>query len=293
MKVDSYEIELSNRDKVFFPAQNITKGDLVDYYKRIGDIMIPLISARPLTMHRFPDGIAKSGFYQQKMPGYFPDWFDRVEIEKKEGGSVTRPVCTRTADLVYLANQGCITPHIWLSRKDNLNNPDRMIFDLDPGAEDFKLVCRGALALREALQTFDLVPFVMTTGSRGLHIVVPLKRGPDFDAVRKFARQKADQVAGDNPGEFTTEQRKEKREERLYIDTSRNAYGQTAVAPYAVRALEGAPAATPLEWEEIEQGKIDSAQKYSLNNIFRRLARKKDPWKDMDSKAVMIREEWI
>jgi len=290
MKVDSYDIELSNRDKVIFPEANITKGELIDYYQKIGSIMIPLIYNRPITMHRFPDGINKSGFYQQEMPDYFPDWFERVKAEKKEGGNATRIICTKTADLVYLANQGCITPHIWLARKENLNNPDRLIFDLDPPrTKGFKIACHGALALRKILQSFDLSSFVMTTGSRGFHLVVPLKGRPDFDTVREFARQAADQIAVHNPEEFTTEQRKEKRGNRLYLDTSRNAYGQTAVAPYAIRPLKGAPVAAPLEWDEIERGRIVSAQQYNLKNIFRRLAQKEDPWKEMDSSAVLIR----
>jgi bifunctional non-homologous end joining protein LigD len=290
MKIDSYDIELSNRGKILFPEANITKGELIDYYKRIGSTMIPLIYDRPITMHRFPDGINESGFYQQEAPDYFPDWFEQIKVEKKEGGIATRVICTKTADLVYLANQGCITPHTWLARKENLSNPDRLIFDLDPPrTQGFKIVCHGALALRKVLQSFDLTSFVMTTGSRGLHLLVPLKGKPGFDTVRKFARQVADEVAQNNPDEFTTEQRKEKRGNLLYIDVSRNAYGQTAVAPYAIRPLNNAPVSTPLEWDEIEQGRIVNAQKYNLKNIFKRLAQKKDPWAEMESKADFIK----
>jgi bifunctional non-homologous end joining protein LigD len=289
MKIDSYDIELSNQDKVLFPEVNITKGELIDYYKRIGSTMIPLIYDRPITMHRFPDGINKGGFYQQEVPGYFPDWFERVNAEKKEGGNAIRIVCTKTADLVYLANQGCITPHIWLARKEKLNNPDRLVFDLDPPRnKGFKIACHGALALQKILRSLDLVSFVMTTGSRGFHLVVPLKGKPDFDTVRKFARHVADKVSSKNTEEFTTEQRKEKRGDRLYIDVSRNAYGQTAVAPYAIRPLKNAPVATPLAWNELEQGRIASAQQYNLKNIFKRLGQKEDPWAEIESKAVFI-----
>ncbi len=289
MKVDSYEIELSSLDKVMFPETGITKGDIIDYYYRIGKVMIPLMSGRPVSMHRFPDGISKSGFFQQEMPDYFPEWIGRTRVEKKEDGSLTHVVCGKTSDLVYLANQGCITPHIWLSRKNNPKNPDRMIYDLDPQDNDFSLVCLGALELREILSANDLKTFIMTTGSRGLHVVVPLSPGHSFNAVREFSREIAKQAASKNPEKYTIEQRKNKRKGRLYLDTSRNAYGQTAVAPYAVRPIEGAPVATPIEWDEIEAGWITTAQKYNIKNIFRRLAQKEDPWKDLDKYAASIR----
>ena len=288
MQVNSYKIELSSLDKIMFPEAGITKGDLIDYYHRIGKAMIPLISDRPASMHRFPDGISNSGFFQQEIPDYFPGWIERIKVKKKEGGSITHVVCGKTADLVYLTNQGCITLHTWLSRRGNLSNPDRMIYDLDPQDDDFNLVCQGALELREALSAVDLKPYVMTTGSRGLHVVVPLEGKQDFDTVRKFSRETTDKIALKNPEKFTTEQRKVKRRGRLYLDISRNAYGQTAVAPYAVRPIEGATVATPLEWEEIETGRIQTAREYNIKNIFRRLAQKEDPWKDMDKNAASI-----
>lgn len=287
MRASSYNIELSNLDKVFFPEQGITKGDLINYYKRIGETMIPLMSGRPVTMHRFPDGLGKEGFFQQEMPDYFPDWIERVTVKKKEGGSISRVICNKTADLVYLANQGCITPHIWLSQKGSLNYPNRMIFDLDPADDDFKTVCQGALLLKDLLLSRELTPFVMTTGSKGLHVVVPLNGKEDFDTVREFAKKIAELAASKKPDQFTTEQRKNKRQGRLYLDVSRNAYGQTAVAPYAVRPIEGAPVATPLDWHELKKGNL-TAQKYNINNLFRRLAQKKDPWKDLDKRSTSL-----
>ena len=287
MKVGSYNIELSNQDKVLFPEQSITKGDLIGYYKRIGETMIPFMSGRPVTMHRFPDGISKEGFYQQEMPDYFPDWIERVTVKKKEGGTIPRVICSKTADLIYLANQACITPHIWLSQKGCLNYPTRMLFDLDPSDDDFKPVCQGALLLGELLLSRKLNPFVMTTGSKGLHVVVPLNGRQDFDTVRESAKKMAELAASKKPDQFTTEQRKNKRQGRLYLDVSRNAYGQTAVAPYAVRPIEGAPVATPLDWDELRKGNL-TAQKYNIKNIFRRLAQKRNPWKDLDKRSTTL-----
>ena len=143
MKVDSYHIALTNQDKTLFPGQGITKGQLIDYYRRIGSTMLPLIVDRPVTMHRFPDGIQGEGFFQQEMPNYFPSWLERINVRKKERGTIPRIICNKTANLVYLANQGCITPPLWLSRKERLNFPDRMVFDLDPPGDNFSLVCRG------------------------------------------------------------------------------------------------------------------------------------------------------
>ena len=276
----SLTVETSREGKVLFPDDGLTKGDLIAYYERIADVMLPHIEGRPLTMHRFPDGIGEEGFYQKEMPDYFPDWFDRVKIEKREGGTQTQVTCENTASLVYLANQACITPHIWLSRADDLERPDRIIFDLDPPDDDFAPVREGAFRLRGLLNELDLPSFAMLTGSRGVHVVIPIQRGPDFETGRRFARAVAKKLADHFPDELTVEQRIAKRGERLFLDTARNAYGQTAVAPYALRALRGAPVATPVDWSEMRDGDL-RASSYSVNNIFRRLSQKPDPWKDI------------
>ncbi|MBD0323365.1 MAG: ATP-dependent DNA ligase, partial [Aldersonia sp.] len=205
----------------------------------------------------------------------------RVELPK-EGGTVTHVVCDDEATLAYLAGQACITPHVWLSRADRLQYPDRLVFDLDPSGSDFAAVRATARALQELLDELGLVPFVQTTGSRGLHVVVPLERSADFDEVRDFARAAADRVAAEDPDQRTTEARKAKRRGRIYIDTMRNAYAQTTVAPYSVRARPGAPVATPLEWREL--GRV-TASRYTVANLARRMARSTDPWRDMDRHA--------
>lgn len=277
--VGSHDIEISNLDKVFFPEESITKGDLIDYYRRIAPVMLPHLEERALMMHRYPDGISQQGFYQKEISDYFPDWVERTAVERKErGGSQTLVVCNNAATLVYLANQACITPHVWLSRRDKPEYPDKLIFDLDPPSVDFEPVWRGARFLKQILEEIGLTSFVMTTGSKGLHVMVPLDRKGHFDDVRTFASELADYLTRKEPELFTTEPRKDKRRDRLFLDYLRNAYAQTAVPPYAVRAKPGAPVAAPLDWHELESRAIHSST-YNIKNIFRRLGQKDDPWK--------------
>jgi len=288
MSFGSVTVELSHTNKLFFPEAGLTKGDLIDYYHRIAETMLPHLLQRPLTMHRFPDGLTGEGFFQQNAPAYFPEWIERVTV-KKQGGRVTHPICDREATLVYLANQACITPHIWLSRVDQLNYPDRLIFDLDPPNDDFEPVRAAAWSLRQLLAEVGLVPFVMTTGSRGLHVVVPLDARSAFDAVRSFAQDLAEFLARRQPERLTTEQYKDKRQGRLFLDTKRNAYAQTAVAPYAVRMKPSAPIATPLDWEELGDHRLHS-QSYTISNIFRRLGQKADPWQEIQHHVRSLKQ---
>lgn len=288
VEIGGRTIELSNLDKVFFPGEGLTKGELVDYYRRMAETMLPHLESRPLSMQRFPDGIEGEGFYQKQAPDYFPDWIERVKIEVEEDGEVQpQVVCQGAATLVYLAQQACITPHIWLSRVDQLRQPDKLIFDLDPAGDDFEPVRTAAQDLRAILEDIDLAPFVMTTGSRGLHVVVPLERSADFDEVREFAKALAGVLARRRPDDYTTEVRKNKRQGRLFLDYLRNAYAQTSVAPYAVRAKPGAPVATPITWDELGDPSLNS-QTYTMKNIFRRLGQKDDPWEDMMRRAKSI-----
>jgi bifunctional non-homologous end joining protein LigD len=281
MKIGSHTIELSNLDKVLFPDDGITKGDLIDYYQRIANIILPHLAGHPLSLQRFPNGIQAEGFYQKEISDYFPDWIRRVSVEVKEDQTrQDQVVCDNVETLVYLANQACITLHPWLSRADKLNHPDKLIFDLDPPGNDFETVRFAAGRLREMLQKAGLVPFVMTTGSKGLHVVVPLDQSADFDEVRAFVRQLADDLARREPERLTTETRKDQRHGRVFLDYLRNAYGQTGVAPYTVRAKPGAPVATPLDWAELADPQLHS-QSYTVRNIFQRLGQKADPWQDM------------
>jgi bifunctional non-homologous end joining protein LigD len=287
MKVGSHEITVSNRDKVFFPEPGLTKGDLIDYYLAIADVMLPHTRGRPISMERYPEGIGGEGFYQKEIPGYFPDWVDRVGVELKDGGTQFQVVCDLAATLVFLADQGCITPHTWLSRKENLHFPDKMIFDLDPPGDDFEPVRKAAFLLKDFADELMMPSFVMTTGSSGLHVVIPLNATLDFEAVRNFAQMMSESLASRHPETLTTDIRKDKRRDRIFLDTLRNAYGQTSVPPYAVRARAGAPVATPLSWEELQDPDIHS-RTFTLRNIFRRLGEENDPWEKIYSQSISL-----
>lgn len=225
----------------------------------------------------------------RKTPDYFPRWIQRATIQKKKGGSQDQVLCENTATLVYLADQACITPHVWLSRADDLHRPDRLIFDLDPPTERFDPVRRAARWLRDLLRELNLSSFVTLTGSRGAHVVVPLRRVADFDEVREFARGTVKLLADRHPDELTIEQRKKNRGDRLFLDVARNAYAQTAVCPYSVRARAGAPVATPIDWDELDASDLQS-NRYTVKNLFRRLAQRDDPWTHIARHAVGLRK---
>jgi bifunctional non-homologous end joining protein LigD len=288
MKANGHKIEISHENKVFFPRSKITKGDVIDYFLRVARVMLPHVRERALAMHRHPDGIKGEGFFQKDVPDYFPRWIKRVTTPRKEGGKIDNVVCNNAATLVYLANQACITPHVWLSRCDKLDCPDQLIFDLDPPGKKFALVRFAAKALHEFFDDLGLRSFVKTTGSRGLHVMVPLDRKQDFDFVREFAQDVARVLAHRHPKRLTVEPRKNKRRGRLFLDTARNSYAQHAVAPYSVRAIEGAPIATPLGWDEVGDSKLN-AQCFNMKNIFQRINRKSDPWKNLYRSALSLK----
>ncbi len=291
LRAGRYTVRLTNPDKVLFPDPGVTKLELARYYLTVGRFMLPRLKGRPVVMHRFPDGIDRPGFIQQEAADYFPDWVRRATVPKVAGGVIAHAVVENVASLVYLANLGCITVHTWLSRADRPRQPDRLVFDLDPPDPDFGPVRTVAQALRELLEGLGLRPFVMLTGSRGAHVAVPIRRGPDFDEVRRFADRVADLLAGNWPELVSTEARVEARGGRLYVDTRRNAYGQTAVAPYSVRAKPGAPVATPVGWPELDAPDLTS-RRYNIREIPARLARRGDPWADLGLAAADLGTAW-
>jgi len=288
MKIGSHAIDIQNRDKVFFPAKKITKGDLLDYYDKVADHLLPYLQDRPLTLSRFPDGIEGEGFYQKEIPDYFPDWIEVAKAKKKEGGTIRQIICNNKATLIYLVNQGALSFHPWLSRVPDLNVPDKLVFDIDPAEGNFDLVIKAARALRSLLEEeLDLHAFVMTTGSEGMHVVCPIRPEKGFDEVRAFAQKVSELLVGEDPDSFTTEIRKEQRGGRLFLDYLRNAYGQTSIPPYCARAVEGAGVATPLSWNELSKGELRS-QSYHIKNILKRLSQKEDPWPQFRNKAKKL-----
>ncbi|AIS01410.1 non-homologous end-joining DNA ligase [Streptomyces glaucescens] len=249
-------VEVRRPGKVLFPAGDghpeYTKGDLVDYYRSVAPFLLPHVRGRPLMLEMHPDGVDGPAFMQKNTPDGYPDWITRVEVPK-EGGTVRHTVCDDSATLVHLAGQACVTLHRWLSRGDRPDHPDRMVFDLDPSGDDFAPVRETAVLLGELLDELRLPSALMTTGSRGLHVVVPLNGRHGFDEVRHFARDVADTLAAGHPDRLTTAARKKDRDDRLYLDVQRNGYAQTAVAPFTVRARPGAPVAVPVAWDQLDE----------------------------------------
>ncbi|MDT5004138.1 MAG: bifunctional non-ous end joining protein LigD [Mycobacterium sp.] len=279
----SAKVEITHPDRVLFPADGITKGDLVAYYTDIAGAMVPHLRGRPLTLWRYPRGIDQNGFVQQDFADSLPEWMGRVRVAK-EDGTVVHPTADSRDALRWLTNQNCVIVHAWLSKRDRLRTPDRIVFDLDPTVDDFAVVKATARTVADVLGDIGLVSYVQTTGSRGLHVVSPIKPNTDFDAVRQFARDVADVVAADDPAHRTVEARKAKRGDRLYLDVMRNAYGQTAVAPYAVRARRGAPVATPLEWDELGRRGL-RADSFTIRDVPERVAERGDPWSDISRRG--------
>jgi bifunctional non-homologous end joining protein LigD len=283
-------------DKVLFPGdgdrggdgREYTKGDLVAYYRDVAPFMLPHLRGRPLMLERYPDGIGGRGprFMQKNVPEHYPEWIKRVEVPK-EGGTVTHLVCDDTATLVFLADQACITPHRWLSRADRPRRPDRLVFDLDPSdgegdADTFPAVREAALLLGELLDELRLPSAPMTTGSRGLHLVVPLDGREDFDEVRAFAKDVADHLAEAHPDRLTTAARKKDRGRRLYLDVQRNGYAQTAVAPFAVRAKPGAPVAVPISRAQLDDPDL-GARHWTIADAVEQA--RADPWVGLPSRG--------
>jgi bifunctional non-homologous end joining protein LigD len=274
-------VELSHLDKLFFPDDGISKGDLIAYYRDIAPRIIPYLRDRPLVMGRYPDGITGQGIVQKNAGSHFPAWITRAEVPKR-GGAVSHVVCDSPATLVYLANQACVELHVFLSHLGALDRPDQLVFDFDPpGNSGFPEACRHVLDLRELLEgELGLTAYVKTTGGKGLHVHVPLRPEDDFDAVRDFARAAASVLASRSPDQLTLEPRKDARGQRIYLDVMRDAYAQTVIAPYAVRARPGAPVATPLHWAEVGQAGL-SPRQFTLRTIAGRLAGSDDPWAGM------------
>ncbi|HEX5385835.1 MAG TPA: non-homologous end-joining DNA ligase [Gemmatimonadales bacterium] len=271
------KVRVTHPERVLFPADGITKGNVVSYYLAVAPAMVPHLRDRPANLQRFPGGIDEPGFFQQARPDYFPSWVPGAVV-KKEGGRIEHPLIQTAAALAYVANQGCITPHVWLSRVDRIDRPDQLIFDLDPSEKTLARVGEAARRVRELLAELGLTAFLKTTGSRGYHVTVPLDRRADFEAAREFAQAVAALLVRRHPALLTVEPRKADRGERIYIDTLRNAYGQTAVPPYAIRARPGAPVATPIAWDELGARGM-RADRFTIRDVPSRLAAGIDPWR--------------
>ncbi|MCW3003360.1 MAG: ATP-dependent ligase [Conexibacter sp.] len=277
-------VRLTHPERLLWPADGITKGDLYDYYGAVAEAMLPHVRDRPISMQRFRGSVDDGGFFQKEIPRGAPAWLDRVAVGK-HGGSVCHMLANSRDALQWLGQQGCVTPHVFPRRADRLDRPDRLVIDLDPSLDDFGAVREAALACGVALRERGLEPFAMVTGSRGVHVVAPLKRTRDVEDVLAWAHAFAEELAAAQPEVLTTAFRKERRDDRIYVDVARNGPAQTVVAPYAPRARPRAPVAAPLRWEELEDAGL-RPDGWTLRTVLDRLdALGGDPWRDIAAAA--------
>jgi bifunctional non-homologous end joining protein LigD len=278
---------ITHPEKILFPDDGITKGEVASYYEAIAPLMIPHIIGRPVTMERYPSGIGAKGFMHKNVSKGFPGWLERVEAPKKDG-TVHYPVVRDTRSLLWIANQNCITPHVWTSRAPNLYHPDVCVFDLDPSKDDEPEVLRStALGVKELLAEIELASWVKTSGSKGFHIVVPLDAKARFGEVSRFAHAVARVLIARHPDTLTQEFAKKDRGDRILLDVGRNGYSATFAAPYAVRPKPGAPVSAPCRWEEIEQGHV-GPRTFTLRTMADRVATVGDVWSDMPERGASL-----
>jgi len=271
---------ITHPEKILFPGDGITKGELASYYEMIAPVMLPHLRRRPITMERYHRGIAEQGFFQKDVSKGFPDWLKRVEVPKKDG-TVHHPIANDTRSLLWLANQNSITIHVWPSRMPNLYNPDICIFDLDPSQEDeLEPLRNAALHLRDLLVELGLPSWIKTSGSKGFHIAVPLDGKSDFGVVARFAHTVGKIMVERDPNNLTQEFSKVDRGGRILVDTGRNGYSATYAATYTVRAKPGAPVSAPCTWEELERGEI-GPRTFTLRSMAQRIADVGDLWADL------------
>ena len=277
---------ISHPEKLLFPADGISKGELADYYQRVAAVMLPHLRGRPLTMERYPAGIDKKGFIQKEVSKGFPAWLQRVEVPKKVG-TLWHPVVQDEQSLQWVANQNAITLHVWTSRLPRLGNPDLCVFDLDPSVEEPNVLRNAALAVRALLDELELPSWIKTSGSKGFHIVVPLDGRAGFEDVSRFAHGVGRVLVQRDAAHLTQEFSKAERGDRILIDTGRNGYSATFAAAYTVRAKAGAPVSAPCSWDEVERGSV-APQTFTLRSMHERLASIGDLWSNLyDSGASL------
>lgn len=275
-------VKITNPDKVFWPDEGYTKGDLVDYYTRMAPVLLPHLRDRPFVMRQFPNGIQGKSFYRWQVPGHAPEWLERWRYSlQTEDREIELLVVDDLPELTWVANQGVIEIHPWLSRKDRPDRPDRAVFDLDPGeGRAFADCLRVALWVREALEKHGLSGHPKTSGGKGVHVFVALERRRDFDAVRGWVRRVCEELVGQHPSDITIDKAKPARRGKVLIDYSQNAIGKSTVTAYSVRAKPGAPVSMPLTWDEVARARV-RPQDFTLRTAPQRLQRLGDLFGDM------------
>lgn len=270
---------ITHPEKVLFPDDGITKRELAEYYEMVAPVMIPHVVGRPVTMERFHRGIGQKGFFQKNVVKGFPTWLERAEVPKKDG-VVHHPVLRDAQGLLWLANQNCITVHVWTSRAPDVEKPDVCIIDLDPGDDDGKRLRAAAVLVRDVLAELGLTSWVKTSGSKGFHIAVPLDGRADYGDVARFAHRFGAAMVRRDPVNFTQEFYKADRGGRILVDTGRNEYSATFAAAYTVRARAGAPVSAPCTWAELEAGTV-APTSFTMRNMAARLDAVGDLWRGL------------
>lgn len=271
---------ITHPEKILFPDDGITKGELAAYYEAVAPIMLPHIAGRPITMERYPAGIAEEGFFHKDVSKGFPAWLERIEVPKK-GGTVHYALASDTRSLLWLANQNTITTHVWPSRAPRLHRPDLCVFDFDPSEDNPEILRASALRLRDLLSELGLTSWLKTSGSKGFHIVVPLDGTSGFGEVAGFAHAVGRLLVTRDPDHLTQEFAKVDRGNRILIDTGRNGYSATFAAPYAVRPKPGAPISAPCTWDELERGVV-GPRTFMLRAMEARIADVGDLWSGLE-----------
>lgn len=283
-------IQLTHLDKIYWPDDGYTKGDLLRYYFKVSKYILPYLRDRPLILKRYPDGIEGESFHQHDVDEA-PEDLRLVSIEMGDGHKVDYLVGGDLATLLYTANLGAIECHPWHSRIDNLDRPDWIVFDLDPGeGATFDRVCEVALKVRDLLESVGLASYAKTSGSRGIHVFVPLRAEHDYDQAARFAARIASAVARENPAIATVERTLQRRRAgQIYVDHLQNARGKSIVAPYSVRPRPGATVSTPLEWQEVIDRKI-GPQDFTIETVLQRISEKGDPFKPVLRQKQRLRQ---
>ena len=283
LAVDKRDVRLTNLDKPFWPERGITKCLLIQYYADIAPVLLPHIRDRAMVMKRYPHGAASEPFFMKRAPVPRPEWIRTCSIAHGSGNVIDFPVIDDLPSLLWVINLGCIDLNQWYARCNDINRPDYVHFDLDPGpGATFDHVRESALLVREALEGLQMKPLVKTSGSRGMHVYVPIVRGPLQKTVWTFAKALAVTLASRNPALMTAEYRKEKRPSgRVLVDYNQNRWGSTLASIYSVRPTPFATVSTPLEWDEVARGV--QIEDFRLDNVRERIAKVGDLWKPLIS----------
>ncbi len=281
VSVDSHQVQVTNLQKLFWPESGITKGDLLRYYADVSNVLLPHLLGRAMVMKRYPNGAGGEFFFQKRAPSPRPDWIRICSIEHSSGNIVDFPIVRDLASLLWIVNLGCIDLNQWYARCDDTDRPDYVHFDLDPvEGTPFKNVCETALVVHDALEALKMPNFAKTTGSRGIHVYVPIVRGPLQKEVWTFAKEFAQSVGRLHPKLITTEYRVAKRPRgHVLVDYNQNAWGRTLASVYSVRPKPRAPVSTPVTWEEVREG--IEIEDFRLDNVRPRIAELGDLWKPL------------